>query len=236
VPTPDIDLPANTHCQHECRKGCAIYTRRPVSCQMWSCKWLLGEDVGLRPDRSGYVVDMMPDFVTSVDDDDGRQKRWPVMQVWVDPARPDAHKAPALRRWIEQQGQELRMMTIVRFGNDGGMLICPPSMSDSHTWVEKTSNMRQGKPNSAGEVVRELARQGIGMEIEVGDDNATIKVISGGHDAKAGGADRDPEHRGLPGGGAGAAPQVNIDRQRPGAAPREPDAPAVPRPVLGDGR
>jgi hypothetical protein len=194
VPTADIGLPANTHCQHECSKGCAIYERRPPSCQMWSCKWLLGEDVGLRPDRSGYVVDMMPDFVTSVDDETGAEKRWPVLQVWVDPARPEAHRAPALRRWIEQQGRELGMMTIVRFGNDGGMLLVPPSMNAGSGWYEKTSNMRKGPANSAGEVMRELARQGIATAIEIDADRATITVRTGGHDEETKDPDPAGEH------------------------------------------
>ena len=197
LPTADIGLPANTHCKHECSKGCAIYERRPASCQLWSCQWLLGQDVGLRPDRSGYVVDMMPDFVTSVDDATGEQKRWPVNQVWVDPARPNAHRAPALRRWIEEQGQRVRMMTIVRNGNDGGVLLCPPSMSDSHEWIEKDSSMRKGGPNSAVEVLRELASQGIGLDVVLeGDDKATIRVRTGGEDGGTGNteaAGRDPQ-------------------------------------------
>jgi hypothetical protein len=180
VPTSDIGLPANTHCKHECSKGCAIYDRRPVSCQMWSCQWLLGQDVGQRPDRSGYVVDMMPDFITSVEPT-GEHRRWPVNQVWIDPARPDSHRAPALRRWIEEQGRKVRMMTIVRFGNDGGLLLCPPAMSDDGAWHEKGSEMRKGGPNSAAEVVRELAAQGIGLELVIeGDDKATITVRTGG--------------------------------------------------------
>ena len=196
LPTADIGLPANTHCKHECGKGCAIYQRRPASCQLWSCQWLLGQDVGLRPDRSGYVIDMMPDFVTSVEQD-GTEKRWPVNQVWVDPARPNAHRAPALRRWIEEQGHKVRMMTIVRNGNDGGLLLCPPSMSVIHRWVEKDTNMRKGKPNSADEVLRELASQGIGLDLVLeGDDKATIRVRTGsehGEDHNPATAGRDPQ-------------------------------------------
>ena len=191
VPTADIGLAANTHCQHECSKGCAIYERRPMSCQMWSCQWLLGADVGLRPDRSGYVVDMMPDFVTSVPDNGSESTRWPVHQVWIDPARPEAHKAPALRRWVEEQGKTTRMMTIVRFGNDGGLLLCPPSMSDDGRWHEVDSNMRMGPANTAGEVVRELTKQGISLDVElVNDDQSIIRIRTGGdHDRRGEGHD-----------------------------------------------
>ena len=189
LPTPEIELKANTHCQHECRAGCAIYDRRPLSCQLWSCKWLLGDDVGQRPDRSGYVVDMMPDFVTSVDDATGEQVRWPVHQVWVDPARPDAHRSPALRRWIFQQGAELGMATIVRWGNDSGMLIVPPSMTSNGRWIEKTSNMRKGKPHPVGEVLQELARQGISTEAVIahgpGETSQATLRVSAGADASS---------------------------------------------------
>ena len=185
VPTPEIDLPANTHCRHECGKGCAIYERRPMSCQMWSCQWLLGEDVGPRPDRCGYVVDMMPDFVTGVDEATGKQTRFPIHQIWVDPARPDSHRHPALRRWLAEQERQNGLLATVRYGNDGGMLLVPPARSEDGQWFERTTNMRQGPANSAAEVIRELERQGIGMEIVVADDNTTITVRSGGGDGQA---------------------------------------------------
>ena len=178
LPTPEIDLPANTHCAHECRKGCAIYSRRPTSCQLWSCRWLLGDDTGQRPDRAGYVVDMMPDFVTSVEDETGQHKRWPVNQVWVDPARPNAHKAPALRRWVEKQGQANGMGTVVRWGNDDGMLLMPPCLTSDGKWVEKMTQMRQGKPNPVVDVIEELSSQGIALEVVLSHENVTVKLNS----------------------------------------------------------
>jgi hypothetical protein len=43
---------------------------------MWRCRWLRGDPVGERPDRAGYVVDDLPVA--------------PLIQVWVDPERPQA--------------------------------------------------------------------------------------------------------------------------------------------------
>jgi hypothetical protein len=224
VPTPEIDLPANTHCKHECRKGCAIYDHRPTSCRMWSCLWLLGEDVGPRPDRSGYVVDMMPDYVTSVDHESGAEQRFPIYQIWIDPARPDAHRHPALRRWLAARHAENGMMGIVRYGNDGGMLLVPPARNETREWVEKTSNMRQGPANPVSEVLHELARQGISLEVELEHDNVTLKVSSGGDHAETG------DHPGDHGGERQRAEGLG-ELRRPGAAPaRQDDLPAPPQP------
>jgi Putative zinc- or iron-chelating domain len=63
----DFDKPAGERCPHQRHgKGCAIYARRPFGCRMWNCKWL-GDPEGTadlsRPDRAGYVIDVMPDFI-----------------------------------------------------------------------------------------------------------------------------------------------------------------------------
>src|SRR5262245_598700 len=52
-------------------KGCTVYHRPeagfPMCCGLWSCAWLIdpeGTADFSRPDRSHYVVDIMPDYVT----------------------------------------------------------------------------------------------------------------------------------------------------------------------------
>jgi hypothetical protein len=168
LPTPQLDLPANTHCRHECSKGCAIYPTRPSACRMFACRWLLGDDVGLRPDRAGYVVDCMPDLVTAVDAT-GREERHPVYQIWIDPERPDAHRAPALRRWLEAEGKRVGMYAIVRYGTERGAALIPPSLTGAG-WIFKESGMHKGPANPPASVIRELQSLGIGIEFTIGED------------------------------------------------------------------
>jgi len=54
-------------------KGCAIYAKRPMSCALWNCRWLVNDDTAelSRPDRSPYVIDIMPDYVTVLDRETG---------------------------------------------------------------------------------------------------------------------------------------------------------------------
>lgn len=44
--------------------GCSIYKDRPRSCRRWSCSWLASDlPVEYRPDRSGIVIDPLPDLI-----------------------------------------------------------------------------------------------------------------------------------------------------------------------------
>lgn len=67
-----------------------------------------------RPDRTHYVIDVMPDFITLVYDETGALTNVEVVQIWVDPSYPDAHRDPALRAYIERRGEE-GIAAIVRY-------------------------------------------------------------------------------------------------------------------------
>ena len=102
LPVAEIGKLAGHRCQHQRHaKGCAVYAHAPVSCRAWSCAWLVDEDAGAlsRPDRAHYVIDIVPDFVKMVWPD-GRVDKLPVLQVWCDPAFPNAHRDPALRAYL----------------------------------------------------------------------------------------------------------------------------------------
>lgn len=103
LPAPELEKPAGARCSHQRHgKGCAVYARRPWSCATWTCRWLAGDDTSdlSRPDRVHYVIDVMPDFVRVGPD----SQAVPVVQVWIDPDYPDAHRDPRLRAYLARRG------------------------------------------------------------------------------------------------------------------------------------
>jgi Fe-S-cluster containining protein len=69
---PSFDKPAGERCPHQRHsKGCVVYARRPLACQVWNCRWLGGADTAdqSRLDRAHYFIDIMPDYITFVEGD-----------------------------------------------------------------------------------------------------------------------------------------------------------------------
>lgn len=145
LPTKEINKPANIRCQHQkVGKGCGIYADRPLSCMAWSCRWLLNDDTAdlSRPDRSHYVIDVIPDYIT-VQQEDGSGTDIPVLQIWCDPNYPDAHRDPHLRDYIERCGIKHGMAALIRYGSADGFVIFPPSLASDGEWHEQDSNLRR---------------------------------------------------------------------------------------------
>jgi hypothetical protein len=136
LPTEEINKPANTRCPHQksyC--GCVIYPRRPLSCQLWSCRWLVDDDMAdqPRPDRSHIVVDMMPDVIRKTNNVTGEAETVPVIVIWVDPAHRDAFRVPAFARYVARQ----KVPVLIRYGSrDGGGVLFPPATTrlDDIVW------------------------------------------------------------------------------------------------------
>lgn len=132
---PDFDKPAGARCPHQRHgKGCAVYAQRPFGCRMWSCRWLADPEATAnlsRPDRAGYVIDPMPDFIT-LEDADGTQVNVEVIQIWVDPKRPDAHQDSHLRAYLERESK----VALIRFNESDGFSLWPPSLSSDGQWHE----------------------------------------------------------------------------------------------------
>lgn len=154
-----INKPALTRCKHQRHgKGCAVYHKPekgfPWECGAWSCVWLQGGDAAelRRPDRSHYVIDIMPDFVIKTDPD-GTKTTIPVVQIWCDPKYPNAHRDPALRAWLMRRRG---LCGLVRYGNDDTILIVPPHMNETGEWFEKGGNVR-GESHSFGQVLEALS-------------------------------------------------------------------------------
>jgi len=148
--------PANVRCKHMCSKGCQIYAIRPEPCIAWSCAWLINAstDKLRRPDQSGLVIDSQMDEILV----DGRRQI--VIQIWVDPGRPDAHRDLSFREWLAAQ----RMPAIVRTNSHDGFVLVPPSLSREREWLELAAEIntsiglygrlsdreRQGMENAGG--------------------------------------------------------------------------------------
>jgi hypothetical protein len=153
LPVKGVNKPANTRCKFQRHSGCQVYHKPekgfPWECGLWNCIWLQGEDTGdlRRPDRSGYVIDVMPDFVTAQDPKLGKIKI-PAVQIWVDPKFPDAHRDPALRAWLIRR---TGFVGLVRVKNDGSdLVLIPPYMMDTGEWLEKThGNVQEGNHSFA---------------------------------------------------------------------------------------
>jgi hypothetical protein len=160
LPTKEIGKPANTRCTNQCRGGCAIYSHRPMSCQLWSCRWLMGDDVGGRPDRTHLVVDMVPDYITLRPHDGSAETHLAVVQVWLDPAFRHAHRDPAFRRWLDAEKQ----IAMVRYSPTEGFVLAPPSRSADGRWHEETSAIG-GAEHTLDDVARVVGP--ITVEIEL---------------------------------------------------------------------
>ena len=95
IPVPD--KAAGKPCPHECTGGCAVYDLRPFGCRFWGCAWLDDPHAESlpRPDIGHYVVDLSIDHVVHVDGETGARTGVGTIQVWVDPAFPDAHRDPS---------------------------------------------------------------------------------------------------------------------------------------------
>ena len=139
VPVPTIGKAAGKRCLHQkTGKGCGIYPSRPFACKTWGCRWLIDPEAAAlpRPDRAHYVVDMMEDYVTLAPKDGGPPQKIPVVQVWIDPAFPEAHRQPALRTYMQQMAERYGLATIVRYSSRDAVTVFPPRFDKDGQWTE----------------------------------------------------------------------------------------------------
>jgi len=173
LPVEEFGKPAGERCRHaKFGKGCSIYPRRPGSCALWNCRWLVNDDTAelRRPDRSHYVIDIMPDFARAVHaTDPSLSYSIEVIQVWVDPKYRDAHRDPMFRRYLDRQ----RKCALIRYGAREGFLLAPPSVT-GNGWIEKESGFNQEPQHTLQQIAAEL-----GGEIEIETDRATVTTRDG---------------------------------------------------------
>jgi hypothetical protein len=148
LPVRELGKGANERCRHQrFAKGCAVYNKptMPLPCKLWNCRWLVNDDADdlRRPDRAGYVVDIVPDFVR-MQRDDGSEKVVQVVQIWCDPKRPKAYRDPALLAWLERRAREPTVkIGMVRFDSEHAIVLWPPSITGEADWVEWDSDCRE---------------------------------------------------------------------------------------------
>ena len=148
LPVRELNKPADTRCKFQRMTGCRIYSKRPSSCRIWSCAWL--DDPATanirRPDRSHYVIDTQPDFI--VIEEDGNEQKLPVLQIWVDPNYPDAHKDPDLMNLLDRN----RLIGLVRYNSHQAFAMFPPSVCVNGRWNYKKSDIVAQRQHTAKEI------------------------------------------------------------------------------------
>ena len=155
VPVAELKKAANTRCEHQFSRGCRIYAKRPMSCQIWNCAWLTDETTLhlRRPNHSRYVIDTVPDYPTAVDEVTGRTWRMEFTQIWVDPKMPDEwRKDRQLKEWINAS----KRPAIFRRGNTSAISLVPPSVSADGTWIEK--NVTLNRPEEYDWAIERMSR------------------------------------------------------------------------------
>lgn len=173
LPVNDLGKLAGHRCAHQrLGKGCAIYATRPGSCRLWMCAWLQGDPDLRRPDLIHAVVDVMPDFVTTVDNETGARTKVPVVQVWVDPKFPDAHRDPALRAFLLRMATDHGMPALIRYDSATAWVLVAPPLSSTRDWVEMRSqtNVVSEEPHSAADVARAMHDWGLQTVITTAED------------------------------------------------------------------
>lgn len=134
LPVSEIGKPANTLCSQQRSKGCRVHgtAAYPRACRIWSCGWLQSSVPLPRPDRAGYVIDPSPDFVLI------NGATVPVIQIWVDPRRPEAHRDVSLRAWLAAQWDAHGELAIVRLDSTESIVLFPPAIvgAGENHWIE----------------------------------------------------------------------------------------------------
>lgn len=163
LPVVSLSKGAGERCKHQRGLGCNIHHKEgfPGECGLWNCRWLVDDTTGAlqRPDRSHYVIDIVPDFITAKAND-GREQQAAVIQVWVDPRFPDAHRDPAFRQWLT--ANEPRCAAIIRFNERDAVILIPPHMSSTGDWEEVGGDRSiiENRTHSGEETAGVLSRLG----------------------------------------------------------------------------
>jgi hypothetical protein len=169
LPVQELGKLANQKCRHQkFGVGCAIYTRCPRSCRLWSCQWLIGgehTETLRRPDRGRYVIDIIPEFITVRPHDGSSETRVPVVQVWLDPRFPNAWRDAGLLAYLDQRSQQ-GFAALIRTSSHQASVLWPPRLTGEQEWKLMPSAMCEAQ-HSADEIVDTLAKRGLGFDVKL---------------------------------------------------------------------
>jgi hypothetical protein len=173
VPVASLGKGAGTACKFQkFKKGCTVYRSAdmPFECGVWNCRWLINDDAAdlSRPDRSHYVIDLMPDFVTIRNDETGEVENVQVVQIWIDQAYPQAHRDPALRRWLYRRAEE-GIAALIRFNERDVLTVFAPPFDPGGEWHEIDSGISINRTHSVEEVVMALGGRASAIVSEPGE-------------------------------------------------------------------
>jgi hypothetical protein len=160
LPVRSLDKKANVRCAFQkFHKGCSVYNtaRMPPECSLWNCRWLVNDDADelSRPDRSHYVIDIMPDFISISDNTTAERRHVQVVQIWCDPKHPEAHRDPALRRWLLRRAEQ-GVAAIVRFEFPRAVILFAPPLAQDGAWHE-VENATREQTHSFSEIVAAIS-------------------------------------------------------------------------------
>ena len=155
-----LDKNSDTKCPHQkFHVGCAVYNtdKMPSECGLWSYQWLVNpaDTANLsRPDRSHYVVDLMPDFVVATNE--GVSANIEVIQIWVDSRHKEAWRDPDLLSYLEQRGVEGKA-ALIRYNAEDSFVLLPPAMcSDGQFHDMRTQGVSLGRTHHPAEIANAL--------------------------------------------------------------------------------
>lgn len=133
---PELTKPFFSRCTHaQPDTGCAIYGRHPASCVAWKCMWLLGADLGERPDRSGIVVNSVPPKISREHPLWGPLAgKMSIVHANCLPDRPNAHRDANFQRWLLTTRQVAEVLRVV--GDQTEYLWVIPPEDESGSWLE----------------------------------------------------------------------------------------------------
>lgn len=100
------------------------------------------------------MIDSTLDYVTLSNNETGDEHKIPVVQVWIDPKYPRAHRDPALRQYL----QDLDMAGLVRYDSRKAITLFPPTHASDDEWHEVSNCSDVGREHSPKELVDTLGK------------------------------------------------------------------------------
>jgi len=163
MPVRELAKPANTRCEHQSSRGCGIYRKLgfPRSCELWSCAWLTEADTAdqPRPDRAGYVIDIIPDMIRARRNETHEIEFELVMiQVWVGPGFDRHHLPPALKRFAERRAAEGQGL-LLRNGSAGATAVFAPGLMADNRWRFVDSNIMDWQATKTGNLLLDRLKE-----------------------------------------------------------------------------